>query len=152
MKEKYIVVNYAKIETEIIKHSSEYRACDYTYEDRKYKVFTDGFIAYFIPESSCHLDIEKFKKQELEQFITKILNEPCETAQLSDIYRKDRTEITRKLVSASKTVYVKDKLIRPFAKCGFEIIDPLKPIIARLHNCLIVGIIMPLRVIGNEAF
>lgn len=151
MKIKTMAMNYAEIETEILKHASEYKACSYTKENRKYKVFTDGFVLYFIPETLCHLDIEKFAKREMEEFITKTINTPCEKALLSDIYKKDRSGVTRKLKSESKTVYVRNKLIKPFENCEFEIIDTIKPIIAHKQFEL-VGLIMPLRVNENEMF
>lgn len=143
-------LSYTKIETQILKNPSEYRVCTYEDETTTYNAFTDGYIIYFIPQNTCHLDIEKFTKQEnMEKFIAKALNSPCETAQLSNIYKKETVRVTRKFESANTTVYVQDKFLKPFANCEFEIIDQKNPIIAKWH-WLIVGMIMPLIVNENE--
>lgn len=150
MKSNKGVLSYTKIEMEILKRPSEYRVCTFQNEDEVYNAFTDGYIIYFIPRKSCHLDIEKFTKQEtMEKFIAATLNTPCETAHLSNIYKKERVEVSRKLESTNTTVYVNEKYLKPFANCEFEIIDPKKPIIARWH-WLMVGMIMPLYVNENE--
>lgn len=146
------LVNYNKISTEILKHTGEYRAAIYTDENQKYKVFTDGIVAYFIPESCCYLDIEKFEKlNNFEGFMIRTLNFPYETADLSNIYKKGIQRIVRKLVSSNKTVYVDNKYLGLFTNCKYEITDTVKPIIVRFAD-LIVGVIMPLRVEEKEGF
>lgn len=150
MKSNKGVLSYTKIEMEILKRPSEYRVCTFEDENTSYNAFTDGYIIYFIPQNSCHLNIEKFTKREnMEKFIAATLNTPRETAKLSNIYKKERVGVSRKLESTSTTVYVNEKYLKPFANCEFEIIDTIKPIIARWH-WLIVGMIMPLKVNESE--
>lgn len=152
MKIKEKVLSYTKFEMQILKNPGEYRVCEYDDGNTSYYAFTDGYVMYFIPQNSCHLDIEKFQKRNnMEKFIDKTLNDTCEAAHISDIYKKAIIGVTRKLVSENQTVYVNDKYLKQFANCGFEIIEPMKPIIAKWH-WLIVGMIMPLRVDDGERF
>ena len=147
MKIKY--VNYNKIQVEILKNPSNYKAGEYSTENQEYVTFTDGFVLFFIPKKCCFLDPTKFNSVDMQKLVDPLLSVNRERAELSPILKKERTRTILKFVTSTTRAYINEKYIKMFPNCDIEIAEREKPIIATSMG-LLVGLAMPVRVFESE--